>query len=69
MNTGTPDHNQNVPNMPINNSRYISSLPTDDDDDTDQNIYQFSSRYSSLDTEPEQKEEKELVKPFTINVA
>lgn len=57
LNTGTP----NIPNVSANNSRYVNNIPVDDED---QNIYEFSTRYSSIKEEP-----KNLVKPFTFDVA
>lgn len=52
---------QNIPNMSQSNNRYVNVIPVDDDD---QNIYEFSTRYSSLSV-LNQSEEK--IKPFTIN--
>ena len=57
LNTGTP----NIPNVSANNSRYVNNIPVDDED---QNIYEFSTRYSSIKEEP-----KNLVRPFTFDVA
>lgn len=57
LNTGTP----NIPNVSTNNSRYVNNIPVDDED---QNIYEFSTRYSSIKEEP-----KNLIKPFTFDVA
>lgn len=57
LNTGTP----NIPNVSANNSRYVNNIPVDDED---QNIYEFSTRYSSIKEEP-----KNLIKPFTFDVA
>ena len=67
MNTGLPT--QGDTNVAAN--RYVNVLPEEDDDD-DQNIYQFSTRYSSITVvdEPmkEDKDEHVLTKPFTIVV-
>lgn len=57
LNAGTP----NIPNVSANNSRYVNNIPVDDED---QNIYEFSTRYSSIKEEP-----KNLVRPFTFDVA
>ena len=57
LNTGTP----NIPNVSTNNSRYVNNIPVDDED---QNIYEFSTRYSSI-----KEEQKNLIKPFTFDVA
>lgn len=57
LNTGAP----NIPNVSANNSRYVNNIPVDDED---QNIYEFSTRYSSIKEEP-----KNLVRPFTFDVA
>lgn len=57
LNAGTP----NIPNVSANNSRYVNNIPVDDED---QNIYEFSTRYSSIKEEP-----KNLVRPFTFGVA
>ncbi len=56
LNAGTP----NIPNVSANNSRYVNNIPVDDED---QNIYEFSTRYSSIKEEP-----KNLVRPFTFDV-
>ena len=56
LNTGVPT----VPNVAPNNSRYINNIPVDDDDD---NIYEFTTRYSSVETE----KDNNLIKPFTID--
>lgn len=57
LNAGTP----NIPNVSANNSRYVNNIPVDDED---QNIYEFSTRYSSI-----KEEQKNLVRPFTFDVA
>ncbi len=57
LNAGTP----NIPNVSANNSRYVNNIPVDDED---QNIYEFSTRYSSIKEEP-----KNLVRPFTFDIA
>ena len=54
LNTGVP----NIPNVAPNNNRYVNSIPVDDEDD---NIYEFSTRYSSLEVQKET-----MIKPFTI---
>lgn len=59
LNTGAPQ----VPNTTANNNRYMTNIPVDDNDDD--NIYEFSTRYSSSVVE----EEKKLIKPFTIGIA
>ena len=56
LNTGVPS----VPNVAPNNSRYINNIPVDDDDD---NIYEFTTRYSSIETE----KDNNLIKPFSID--
>lgn len=67
MNTGLPT--QGDTNVAAN--RYVNVLPEEDDDD-DQNIYQFSTRYSSItavdEPKKEDKSEHVLTKPFTIVV-
>ena len=67
MNTGLPT--QGYTNVAAN--RYVNVLPEEDDDD-DQNIYQFSTRYSSItvvdEPKKEDKNEHVLTKPFTIVV-
>ena len=55
LNTGAPS----IPNVTPNNSRYINNIPVDDDED---NIYEFSTRYSSKDVK-----NNEMIKPFTIS--
>lgn len=50
-----------APNISENNNRYINNIPVDDDD---QNIYEFSTRYSSVNIE---KEKPKLIKPFTVD--
>ena len=55
LNTGAPS----IPNVTPNNSRYINNIPVDDDED---NIYEFSTRYSSKDVK-----NTEMIKPFTIS--
>jgi len=55
LNTGAPS----IPNVTPNNSRYINNIPVDDDED---NIYEFSTRYSSKDVK-----NTEMIKPFTID--
>lgn len=47
-----------TPNVSTNNSRYMTNIPVSDDEDD--NIYEFSTRYSSS-----KEEKKELIKPFT----
>ena len=59
MNTGVPS----VPNVSANNNRYMTNIPVDDDEDD--NIYEFSTRYSSSVVE----EKPKLIKPFTIGIA
>lgn len=62
LNTGVP----NIPNVSSNNNRYMANIPVDIDDE-DGNIYEFSTRYSSSVVTEEKK--KDLIKPFTIDVA
>lgn len=57
LNTGVPS----IPNISPNNNRYVDNIPVDDEDD---NIYEFTTRYSSSETE----ETKEMIKPFTIGL-
>ena len=52
-----PKLNTGVPNMSSNNSRYVNEIPVDDEDE---NIYKFSTRYSSSLN----KDKK--IKPFII---
>ena len=59
MNTGVPS----VPNVSANNNRYMTNIPVNDDEDD--NIYEFSTRYSSSVVE----EKPKLIKPFTIGIA
>lgn len=59
MNTGVPS----VPNVSANNNRYMTNIPVNDDEDD--NIYEFSTRYSSSVVE----EKSKLIKPFTIGIA
>lgn len=59
LNTGAPS----VPNVSANNNRYMTNIPVDDEDD---NIYEFSTRYSSS---VNVEEEPKLIKPFTLGVA
>ena len=67
MNTGIPTQGDTN----VSTNRYVNVLPEEEDDD-DQNIYQFSTRYSSInivdEPEKEEKKEHELTKPFTIVV-
>ena len=51
-------------NVAPNNSRYINNIESIDDDED--NIYQFSSRYTST---PKPPEPTNLVKPFTIKIS
>lgn len=60
MNTGVQ---QPTPTTTASNSRYMENIPIDDEDD---NIYEFSSRYSSSIIK--EKELATLTKPFTISV-
>ena len=60
LNTGAPS----VPNVSANNNRYMTNIPVDDDEDD--NIYEFSTRYSSS---VNVEEEPKLIKPFTLGVA
>ena len=60
MNTGVPS----VPNVSANNNRYMTNIPVNDDEDD--NIYEFSTRYSSSVVE---EEKPKLIKPFTIGIA
>ena len=55
---------KNVPYMQHKNERFINDIPVVEEDED--NIYDFVSRYSSSDPEPEKKE---LIKPITIKVA
>lgn len=64
MNTGVPGQTQQIPNNATANNRYVNSIPVDDDD---QNIYEFSTRYSSTAIMEEPKSER--IKPFSIGVA
>lgn len=64
MNTGVPGQTQQIPNNTTANNRYVNSIPVDDDD---QNIYEFSTRYSSTAIMEEPKSER--IKPFSIGVA
>ena len=59
MNTGVQ---QPTPTTTASNSRYMENIPIDDEDD---NIYEFSSRYSSSIIK--EKELATLTKPFTIS--
>lgn len=52
---------QKIPNVAQNNNRYVNIIPSYDTDD--QNIYEFSTRYSSLSV----MDTKEKIKPFTVN--
>ena len=57
LNTNVPS----IPNISPNNNRYVDNIPVDDEDD---NIYEFTTRYSSSEVE----ETKEMIKPFTIGL-
>lgn len=61
LNTGVQQ--QSTTQTTASNSRYMTNIPVDDDDD---NIYEFSSRYSSSVIKEE--ESNSLTKPFTIAV-
>lgn len=63
LNTGVP-----ATNTTANNNRYMTNIPVDNGDDDD-NIYEFSTRYSSSSVVEEDKEETTLIKPFTIEAA
>lgn len=61
---GTSESN-NVPYMQPKNERFIDAIPVVEDDKED-NIYEFSSRYSSTGEVNEEKQE-EKIKPFSFD--
>lgn len=61
---GTSEPN-NIPYMQPKNERFIDTIPVVEDD-KEENIYEFSSRYSSTGEVNEEKQE-EKIKPFTFD--
>lgn len=57
-----------VPYMETQNSRYVADIPIEDDNSEEENIYTFSSRYSSTG-EYEDNSKRVLIKPFTFGMA
>ena len=57
-----PVMNTNIPNVDNKNSRFVTALPIDED--KSDNIYKFSSRYSSI---PVETEESDMIVPFTFD--
>ena len=55
LNTNVPS----IPNISPNNNRYVDNIPVDDEDE---NIYEFTTRYSSSEVK------EEMIKPFTIGL-
>lgn len=62
-----PQQSPTLPYMQTQNGRFVTSIPVEDDTD-EENIYEFSSRYSSTGEVETKKEKKELIKPFEMEI-
>lgn len=56
---------ENIPYMQTQNGRFVDNIPVIDEDDKEENIYEFSSRYSSTGEVNEEVQEK--IKPFEFD--